>query len=239
MERLRRQQHLTAGFGYWSDDERDTDKDKDKGKDANPTRDEDGGKGGKDGRRTRAGGKAVLLPNSQFLHLLLRAQVESVMRSLHDEVATSWARRQEEQRAQRAAYDAALAAIRACVGKLWHFSRVEVFGSFATGLLDPSSDLDLVVCFRYGHVLPFTSPLLASWLAPPPHFYLVVCSVCVSDECQNLLGVKGVVPLLYMLAEYLAKEAGHVIQITNVLVHARVPLIKVYTNAPLIPRALS
>ena len=48
-----------------------------------------------------------------------------------------------------------------------------------------------------------------------------------SDECQNLLGVKGVVPLLFMLAEYLAKEAGHVIQITNVLEHARVPIIKV------------
>jgi len=83
-------------------------------------------------------------------------------------------------------------------------------------------------------VRPFA---VASWLAPP-YFHLVVCSVCASDECQNLLGVKGVVPLLYMLAEYLAKEAGHVIQITNVLVHARVPLIKVNTNAPLIPRAI-
>ena len=118
-------------------------------------------------------------------------------------------RRLEEQRAQRAAYDAVLAAIRTCIGdppcpiplyipshvypllsslaytplhiyslnfplivppliyplyltlmvamwtglscaagKLWHFSRVEVFGSYAMGLLDPSSDLDLVVCFR-------------------------------------------------------------------------------------------
>jgi DNA polymerase sigma len=78
---------------------------------------------------------------------------------------------------------------------------VESFGSYSTGLLDCTSDLDLVVCF--------------------------------SDECNSLLGLKGVIPLLHLLAEYLTKEAGHLIQITNIFIHARVPIIKAVSINPL------
>ena len=121
---MRRQQHLTAGFGYWSDDDavdvkdKGSDKDKggaDKGSDKgsltasnkDKEKDKEKGKDAKGVRTARAGrgsgapsapgsdksGKASLLPNSQFLHLLLRAQVQSVMASLHDEIAATWARR--------------------------------------------------------------------------------------------------------------------------------------------------
>ena len=138
VERLRRQQHLTAGFGYWSDDDVTENKDKatDKGGTGSLTGSskEKGSEKDKEtkARTTRAGrgsgmngapgsdkrGKASLLPNSQFLHLLLRGQVQSVMTSLHEEIAATWVRRLEEQRAQRAAYDAVLAAIRTCIGDL-------------------------------------------------------------------------------------------------------------------------
>ena len=40
------------------------------------------------------------------------------------------------------------------------------------------------------------------------------------------------VPLLHLLAEYLTKEAGHLIQITNIIIHARVPIIKAVSVDP-------
>ena len=56
--------------------------------------------------------------------------------------------------------------------------------------------------------------------------YAVLCYgvIYCSDECQNLLGVKGVVPLLFMLAEYLAKEAGHVIQVGTPTTYITLPI---------------
>ena len=67
--------------------------------------------------------------------------------SLHDETAAAWCRRQEEQRARKPSYESVLNSLRLCVAKLWHFCRVESYGSYCTGLSDSSSDLDLVVCF--------------------------------------------------------------------------------------------
>jgi predicted nucleotidyltransferase len=67
--------------------------------------------------------------------------------SLHDETAAAWACRLEEQRARRPVYEGILSSLRASVAKLWHFCRVESYGSYSTGLFDSSSDLDLVVCF--------------------------------------------------------------------------------------------
>ena len=69
------------------------------------------------------------------------------MSSLHDETAAVWATRLEEQRARRPFIEAILSSLRASVAKLWHFCRVETYGSYSTGLSDSTSDLDLVVCF--------------------------------------------------------------------------------------------
>ena len=50
--------------------------------------------------------------------------------------------------------------------------------------------------------------------------------MCFSDEYQKLLSIRGTAPLLHVLADYLGREAKDIITITNVLIHARVPLIK-------------
>ena len=80
---------------------------------------------------------------SFFLSLLFL----TLSSSLHDETAAVWAARLEEQRARRPFIEAILSNLRASVAKLWHFCRVETYGSYSTGLSDSTSDLDLVVCF--------------------------------------------------------------------------------------------
>ena len=84
--------------------------------------------------------KLILLPFSLSLSL-------SLSHSLHEETATAWTHRQEQQRARKPSYEAILSSLRLSVAKLWHFCRVESYGSYSTGLSDSSSDLDLVVCF--------------------------------------------------------------------------------------------
>jgi Nucleotidyltransferase domain len=188
-----------------------------------------------------------------------------------------WAARLEEQRARRPFIEAILSNLRASVAKLWHFCRVETYGSYSTGLSDSTSDLDLVVCFsdecqsllgpkgwvcRLVHVhalrpcpivshplpshdvrtyLDFSHPILTG--------YDLLCTTCgvlyltISYLTTTILSIYPsvnllsvghirVVPLLHLLAEYLAKEAGHLIHITNVIIHARVPIIKAVSVDP-------
>lgn len=47
-----------------------------------------------------------------------------------------------------------------------------------------------------------------------------------------IITITSVVPLMHLLAEYLTKEAGHLIHITNIIIHARVPIIKAVTVDP-------
>lgn len=46
---------------------------------------------------------------------------------------------------EAAARAGAVAAVREVVGSIWPSARVEVFGSYATGLYVPTSDVDLVI----------------------------------------------------------------------------------------------
>ena len=66
-----------------------------------------------------------------------------------------------------------------------------------------------------------------SFLLSHQHAYF-----CLPIHHFQSVGHIRVVPLLHLLAEYLAKEAGHLIHITNVIIHARVPIIKAVSVDP-------
>ena len=223
----------------------------------------------------------LLFPSSSFYsfsHLYSLTPLPFLSSSLHDETAAVWAARLEEQRARRPFIEAILSNLRASVAKLWHFCRVETYGSYSTGLSDSTSDLDLVVCFSdecqsllgpkgwvrslvHFHALlpyPFVSHPLPSHdvqtyldFSHPIRtgcnvlcitcsvLYLIIFPISATPlflfACPSLsitFNHNRVVPLLHLLAEYLAKEAGHLIHITNVIIHARVPIIKAVSVDP-------
>jgi DNA polymerase sigma len=129
------------------------------------------------------------------LHDVLQTQIQVVLGGIHDEISELW----EKQTVRKQTYlqprvTRLLAALGARIAALWPFSKVEVFGSFATGIIGKSADLDLVVCF--------------------------------SDEYQELLCIRGAIPLLHILADHLARSAQDLLEIDNVLLHARIPVIK-------------
>ena len=72
------------------------------------------------------------------LHGLLQAQMQAVLGLVHDEISERWqahqqASRSAENQQKQLAVEMVLSQIRQCVSLLWPFSRVEVFGSTATG----------------------------------------------------------------------------------------------------------
>lgn len=84
---------------------------------------------------------------------------------------------------RRAWQMAVINATRSCIACLWPGARVEVFGSFATSLCAPSSDIDLVVCdvvSHYESVMTKSQPrnstllILAEHLRSQPWVFTVV-----------------------------------------------------------------
>ena len=104
--------------------------------------------------------------------------------------------------------------LNAAVQRIWPAAFIEIYGSYVTKLSSVSnSDLDLVVCFgdsascSYNSVNTSTvgggggSPRMMSSVSPRK----------MEEEDRsvlNLIGVRGVIPLLQTLAEYLPPEMG-------------------------------
>lgn len=115
---------------------------------------------------------------------------------LHDEVASVWARHVERtplRVARDRAIQALLADLRICVAQLWPFARVEPFGSYATGLQELCSGSNDGAQIGAGNGVSTSSGDLD----------LVVCF---SDDHQELLSVRGTLPLLVRVESYLIHE---------------------------------
>jgi len=128
------------------------------------------------------------------LHQLLKTQISSVTEKLHDQALLFYNHINVIQSKNSQKTDLMISRLRVAITALWPYSKVLVYGSYATGLHSTSSDIDLVVCF--------------------------------CDEYQSFLSVRGTVPLLHALADHLRRSAADVIEINNVILHSRVPIIK-------------
>mmetsp|Transcript_14103 Transcript_14103/g.21404 ORF Transcript_14103/g.21404 Transcript_14103/m.21404 type:complete len:1629 (+) Transcript_14103:41-4927(+) len=71
---------------------------------------------------------------------------EKIVRELHANLKSMAGALKKLSLERRSWQMAVINALRVAVTKLWPRARVEVYGSFATGLCAPSSDIDLVIC---------------------------------------------------------------------------------------------
>ena len=108
--------------------------------------------------------------------------------------------------------------LNAAVQRIWPAAFIEIYGSYVTKLSSVSnSDLDLVVCFgdssnsySYGNVNK-QSNIGGNTITGGSGSPRTSSSCKSKDQDQsvsNLIGVRGVIPLLQSLAEYLPPEMG-------------------------------
>ena len=141
-------------------------------------------------------GSLVILvdPPRISVHGLLRNQIHKVLSTLHSEILNSWHSRKQEHSVKQVEYEQLLQSLKSHINLLWPFTKTEIFGSFANGIHDSKSDIDLVVCF--------------------------------ADSYLSNISIQGSIPYLHILADYLITQAAGIITIKQVLLFARVPLIK-------------
>jgi predicted nucleotidyltransferase len=135
------------------------------------------------------------------VHGILQSQHEAILDKLHDEIGLVWNRFHEFQEANtKPIVNKLISDLQNVIKDLWPFSQLELFGSFSTGIIGRSSDIDIVVYF--------------------------------SDEFKELLTLRGAIPLLHALASHLEAHGRELIHIKNVLLHARIPIIKAESVLP-------
>ncbi|CAN0042995.1 unnamed protein product, partial [Discosporangium mesarthrocarpum] len=84
----------------------------------------------------------------QFLHRLLGDQTKTALILLHHEILDFVQRCQEEQERRREGMEMILRQVEEAVTLLWPDAVAIPYGSWASGLMTPGSDLDIVVCLR-------------------------------------------------------------------------------------------
>lgn len=109
---------------------------------------------------------------------------DAACRRVHVQLSAAWQRNLHVFHERRPSLEALILSLRMCIHRLWPYSTLEPFGSYATDTPSPSSDIDLVVSF--------------------------------TDDFQTLIGLRGTLPLLQVLADYLAREASHILTIKQV-----------------------
>jgi predicted nucleotidyltransferase len=129
------------------------------------------------------------------VHGILQSQHEAVLVQMHKEIDLVWHNfHQFQETSTKPVANKLVRDLEAVIKDLWPFSKLELFGSFVTGVIGRSSDIDIVVYF--------------------------------ADEFKELLTVRGAIPLLHSLASHLESHGKDMIHINNVLLHARIPIIK-------------
>lgn len=103
--------------------------------------------------------------------------------------------------------------LNAGVQRIWPAAFIEIYGSYVTKLSSgSSSDLDLVVCFGDSNSCAYSNVISGS-IEGSSQTSSSPFSQKIKDRDQgvsNLIGVRGVIPLLQTLAEYLPTEMGKI-----------------------------
>ncbi|CAM9492407.1 unnamed protein product [Sphacelaria rigidula] len=117
---------------------------------------------------------SVALKTRQFLHRLLEDQMKTALIILHKEILEFAARCRLLEDKRKQALENTFCQVEGVVRLLWPSSSVLPYGSWASGMMTPDSDVDLVVCLRPGgsahsqtssgdSVLPAASPAGKAW----------------------------------------------------------------------------
>jgi len=131
------------------------------------------------------------------IHSIIKIQMRRVQQLLHEEALALWKHKTGPTEVVPELTEALLLLLNERIKELWPSSFIEIYGSYVTKLSSQESDIDIVVCFSDS-----SSP----------------------TGNKSLAGVRGMIPLLQTLAEFL--HTHNIVHIDKLILHARVPVIQ-------------